>query len=93
MDKKFLWIMSIFFIVFIGIKSLSGFYIDYEWFKANQGLQVFWVMFLTKFKVHALFSVIFVGLFLLNFLLIRILGGEGRIFTPNFLDRIKIPAI
>lgn len=93
MDRKFLWIMSIFFIVFIGIKSISGFYIDYEWFKANQGLQVFWVMFLTKFKVHALFSVIFVGLFLLNFLLIRILGGEGRIFTPNFLDRIKIPAI
>ena len=93
MDKKILWIMSIFFIVFIGIKSLAGFYIDYEWFKANQGLQVFWVMFFTKFKVHGLFSVIFVALFLLNFLLIRILGGKGRIFTPNILDRIKIPAI
>ncbi len=93
MDKKILWIMSIFFIVFIGIKSLAGFYIDYEWFRANQGLQVFWVMFLTKFQVHALFSAIFISLFLFNFLLIRILGGKGRIFTPNILDRIKIPAI
>ncbi len=93
MDKKTIWLISTLFILFIIAKFISGFYIDDEWFRVNEGLQVFWVMLLTKFNVHALFGLVFIGIFMFNFLLIRILGGKGRIFSENILDRIQIPAL
>ncbi len=93
MQKRTLIPVILIIMVFSLLKSVSGFYIDYEWFKANGGLSIFWVMFFTKFNVHAIFSVIFIAIFLLNFLLMRILGGKGRLFSKNFLDRIQIPAV
>ncbi|RPI89919.1 MAG: hypothetical protein EHM32_12105, partial [Spirochaetales bacterium] len=93
MNKKTIWIIALLFLATVGSTSLAGLFLDYEWFKANKGLEVFWVMFLTKFNVHALFSILFIALFLANFLLIRVLGGRGRIFTRNILDRIRIPAV
>jgi len=93
MDKRITFGLLIFFILYFLAKYISGFYIDYEWFRINEGLQVFWVMFLTKFNVQAIFGAIFIFLFLLNFGLIRLIGGKGRFFSENFLDRIQIPAI
>ncbi len=93
MDKRITFGLVIFFILYFLAKYISGFYIDYEWFRINDGVQVFWVMFLTKFNVQAIFGGIFIFLFLLNFVLIRLLGGRGRFFSENFLDRIQIPAI
>ena len=92
-NKKFLIILLVFFILYTVIALTSDFYIDYQWFKINRGLSIFWVLFLTKFQVHAIFGIFFVGLFFLNFLLIRLLGGKGRIFTQNILDRLQIPVI
>jgi len=93
MEKRSILLAVIIVIAFSLLKYLSGFYIDYEWFRVNEGLPVFWIMFFTKFNVHAIFAGLFIGIFLLNFLLIKILGGKGRLFSQNFLDRIQIPAI
>ncbi len=93
MNKRATVFLIIFFALYFFVKYLANFYIDYEWFKINNGLQVFWVLFMTKFNVQAIFGASFIGIFMLNFLLIRILGGKGRFFVENFLDRIQIPAI
>jgi uncharacterized membrane protein (UPF0182 family) len=91
MNKRFLTVLLIIIVLYLIIKYISNFYIDYEWFRLNNGLQVFWVLFMTKFNVQMLFGVSFIIIFMLNFLLIRILGGKGRFFVENFLDRIQIP--
>ncbi len=93
MNKRFLFFLAAFIALYFVLKYIAGFYIDYEWFRQNNGLSVFWVLFMTKFNVQAIFGIIFIAIFLLNFLLIRVLGGKGRFFSENFLDRIKIPAI
>ncbi len=93
MDKKFFYIFTGFIVIYFILKFLSGFYIDYLWFEQNAGLSVFWVLFMTKFNVQALFGIIFIVLFLLNFLMIRLLGGKGWFFAENFLDRLKIPVV
>ena len=90
-DKKFLWALGIFIIIYFLISMTSGFYVDYEWFNINDGLNIFWILFSTKFLVHALYAVIFIALFFLNFLLIKLLGGKGRIFTKNILDKLHVP--
>ena len=91
MYNRFLSVLLIFFVLYLIVKYISGFYIDYLWFSVNNGLQVFWVLFMTKFNVQMIFGISFIVLFMLNFLLIRILGGKGRFFVENFLDRIQIP--
>ena len=93
MNKRAMVIIGILLVLYFLASYISNFYIDYEWFRINNGLQVFWVLFMTKFNVQAIFGVSFIGLFMLNFLLIRLLGGKGRFFVENFLDRIQIPAI
>jgi len=93
MNKKTILIASILLVVFFMLASISNFYTDYLWFKVNHGLNIFWVLFTTKFFVHFLFGLIFAGLFGLNFLLIRVLGGKGRIFSQNILDRLKLPVV
>ncbi|MBN2402188.1 MAG: UPF0182 family protein [Spirochaetes bacterium] len=91
MNKKFVWFLGIFIVLYFVMQIISNFYLDFEWFKIKDGLNIFWTLIFTKFNVTLLFSLIFIILFFLNFLLIRILGGKGRIFTNNILDRIKLP--
>lgn len=93
MNKKFIWIIAAIILIYFAIGNLSGFYTDYEWFRINGGLKLFWILFFSKFNVGFFFTVLFVILFFLNFLLIRILGGKGRIFTNNILDRLKLPVL
>ncbi len=93
MNKRTIWILVIFAVLYMLISFVSSFFIDYEWFRINEGLSIFWILFFTKFNVHSFFAVIFVALFFLNFLLIRILGGKGRIFTHNILSKLHIPLL
>ncbi|TFH41627.1 MAG: hypothetical protein E4G96_05145, partial [Chrysiogenales bacterium] len=93
MNKKLVIGITIFFLIYILISFISGFYIDYEWFRIYGGLSIFWVLLLTKFNVHLLFGLIFVAIFSFNFLLIRLLGGKGRIFASTILSRIQIPVL
>jgi uncharacterized membrane protein (UPF0182 family) len=92
-NKKSIIIFTILLVVFLIIKYTSNFYIDYEWFKINNGTNIFWTLFLTKFNVQMIFGASFIAIFMLNFLLLGLLGGKGRFFVENFLDRIKIPSI
>ncbi|MDH7553478.1 MAG: UPF0182 family protein [Spirochaetota bacterium] len=91
MNKKFLIALIVFMVIYILVYSVGNFYIDYRWFSIYNHLDIFWILFFSKFNVQTLFWGLFVGLFILNFVLIRILGGKGRIFTKNILDRIRIP--
>ncbi|MBN2158326.1 MAG: UPF0182 family protein [Spirochaetes bacterium] len=91
MNKKLIVGTVVFIAGYLLISSLSGFYTNYEWFRINRGLGIFWVLFFTKFNVHILFGIIFVLIFSFNFLLIRILGGRGRIFTSNIMSRLQLP--
>jgi uncharacterized protein len=91
MNKKFVWFLGIFIVLYFLLQMVSNFYLDFEWFKVKDGLNIFWTLLFTKFNVTVLFSIIFIVMFFLNFLLIRILGGKGRIFTNNILDRITLP--
>jgi len=93
MNRKIVIAFITLLIFYIIAKLTASFFIDYEWFKANDGLAIFWVMFFTKFNVQIIFGCIFIILFMLNFIVIRIIGGKGRFFSPNFLDRINIPII
>ncbi|MCP4129665.1 MAG: UPF0182 family protein [bacterium] len=93
MDKKYLWILAIVIIIYLSIGSVAGFYVDFTWFEINKGENVFWTLFTTKFSVHTLFAIVFIAIFFLNFLLIRLLGGKGRIFTHNILDRLQLPVL
>ncbi len=91
MNKKFFWGLAGFIILYFIVQGISRFYIDYEWFRINDHLDIFWTLFFTKFNVQTLFTLIFIGIFILNFLLIRLLGGKGRIFTKNILDKLQLP--
>lgn len=93
MNKRPMIIIALVIAFYFLAKYVAEFYIDYEWFRLNEGLQVFWVLFMTKFNVQGIFGAIFIALFLLNFYLIRVLGGKGRLFVDNFLDRIQVPRI
>jgi uncharacterized protein len=93
MNRKPIFIFIALVIFYFIAKYAAEFFLDYEWFKLNEGLEVFWVLFMTRFNVQALFGILFIGIFMLNFLLIRILGGKGRLFVDNFLDRIQVPKI
>ncbi len=91
MDKRITFGLIIFFVLYFLAKYISGFYIDYEWFRINEGLQVFWVMFMTKFNVQAIFGALFIFLFLANFILIRLIGEKGdsslKIFWTGYRFR------
>ncbi|MCL1865070.1 MAG: UPF0182 family protein [Spirochaetes bacterium] len=93
MNKKTGIVFIILLILYLTIKYISNFYIDYEWFKINNGANIFWTLFFTKFNVQMIFGASFIGIFMLNFLLLGLIGRKGRFFVENFLDRIKIPAI
>jgi hypothetical protein len=93
MNKKYIIIISVFIFFYFILSMTAGIYTDYQWFTAYGGLNVFWTLFFTKFNVHLVFSLLFAGLFLLNFLLIKVLGGKGRIFTSNILNKINIPGV
>ena len=91
MNKKLSLLLIIFIIGYLSIGYIADFYLDFEWFKANNGYDLFWTLLLTKFNVHLIFAIIFILLFSLNFILIRLLGGKGKIFTKNLLDRFNLP--
>jgi uncharacterized membrane protein (UPF0182 family) len=93
MNRKLIWAIALFVVAYFSIGSIADFYVDYEWFRINNGTEMFWVLFFSKFNVGLVFTIIFVALFFLNFLLIRLLGGKGRIFTHNILDRLRIPVL
>ena len=93
MNKKMIIGITLFIIVYAIVSLSSGFYADYEWFRMYKGLNIFWVLFFTKFNVHLLFALIFIGIFSFNFLLIRLLGGKGRIFTSNILSKLQFPLL
>jgi len=93
MNKKWIWIAVVLVVLYISMGQIAEFYVDLTWFKINSGGSVFWTYFLTKFKVQLIFGLIFAAMFLFNFLLIRLLGGKGRIFTANILDRLQIPVL
>lgn len=92
-EKKYILAAAAVAAVFYFASYFSGFYVDYAWFAANSAEESFWVLFFAKFNVHLLFWGIFIALFFLNFLLIRVLAGKGRIFTNNILDRLKLPML
>ncbi len=91
MNKKALIGMIAFIVVYFIVQIVSGFYVDWEWFRINGHLNVFWTLLLTKFNVHGIFSAAFIALFFLNFLLIRLMAGSGRIFTSAILNRLQLP--
>ncbi|HPC42227.1 MAG TPA: UPF0182 family protein [Spirochaetota bacterium] len=93
MNKKYIIGITVFVILYAMISFSSGFYADLEWFRMYKGLNIFWVLFFTKFNVHILFGLIFIGIFSFNFLLIRVLGGKGRIFANNILNRLQLPVL
>lgn len=93
MNRKMIIGITIFIAAYALISLTSGFYADLEWFRMYKGLKIFWVLFFTKFNVHLLFGLIFISIFSFNFLLIRILGGKGRIFTNNILSRLQLPVL
>ncbi|MBN1498213.1 MAG: UPF0182 family protein [Spirochaetes bacterium] len=93
MNKKMIIAITLFIALYALISISSGFYADYEWFRMYKGLNIFWVLFFTKFNVHILFALIFIGIFSFNFLLIRLLGGKGRIFTSNILSKLQLPLL
>ncbi|MBN1533478.1 MAG: UPF0182 family protein [Spirochaetes bacterium] len=91
MKKKHILILAGIVILYIAASSVAEFYFDYRWFGIYGGEVIFWRLLTTKFYVHTFFSLAFIALFFLNFLLIRLLGGSGRIFTAKILDRLKMP--
>jgi uncharacterized membrane protein (UPF0182 family) len=93
MNKKLIVGVVAFILVYALLSILSGIYADYVWFGMHRGLNIFKVLFFTKFNVHLLFGFIFIAIFSLNFLLIRLLGGKGRIFTSTILNRLQLPIL
>src|SRR5512136_2889384 len=89
-NKKYTLLIAGIFILLFTAGSVAEFYVDYEWFSLYGGAVIFLRLFFTKFYVHAAFMLLFIALFFLNFLLIRIMGGKGRIFTANILDRLRL---
>ena len=93
MNKRLLWLLAIFMVLYFAAGYVAKFYIDYEWFRINSALNLFWILFFTKFNVQFLFAILFIILFSLNFLLIKLLGGKSRILTNSILEKIKLPVI
>jgi uncharacterized membrane protein (UPF0182 family) len=93
MNKRLIIGIAVFILVYAFVSFISGFYIDYEWFRIHNGVNIFTVLLFTKFNVHILFGIIFILIFSFNFLLIRLLGGKGRIFTSNILNRMRLPIL
>lgn len=93
MNRKLIYLLAAFMLLYFTIGGISDLYIDYQWFKANEGKEIFFTLFFSKFNVGLIFGIIFIALFALNFLVIRLLGGKGRIFTNNILDKLKIPVL
>ncbi len=93
MNKRLLWSIGAFIIIYFFISLIAGYYADYKWFANNKGTSIFWILYSTKFIVHTIFSVIFILLFFSNFLLIRIMGGKGRIFTKSILDKLNFQVL
>ncbi len=91
MKTKHVVILSIAIIVYILVQLVSEFYVDYRWFSVNGQFNTFWTLFITKFDVQSIFTVLFVLLFAVNFILIRIIGGKGRFFTSDILNRLQLP--
>ncbi len=91
MGRKAITGIVIFILAYFLVQSMAGFYVDVQWFSSYNRLNVFWTLFYGKFYAAAVFFLLFVALFSLNFLLIRLIGGSGRIFSRNILDRIKVP--
>lgn len=58
MNKRVVWILIAFFILYFTLGNTSTFYTDYEWFNINNGLDIFWVLFFTKFNVSLIFGLI-----------------------------------
>jgi hypothetical protein len=64
--------------LYYGLESTADFFADFKWFESYNQLPIFWTLFYGKFIVALVFFLVFVALFALNFLLIRIIGGSGR---------------
>ncbi len=93
MNRKILWGMTIFIVLYFLTQITSHYFIDYEWFTMQGHRNIFWTLFMTKFTVQGMFSLVFIGLFFINVLILRLLAGKGRIFTRNILDRLRIPLL
>ena len=91
MGRKYLAGIFIFILAYFFIQSVAEFYVDLQWFAGYNQVDTFWTLFYGKFYVAVIFFAVFVALFALNFLLIRLIGGSGRIFTKNILDRLQVP--
>jgi hypothetical protein len=91
MGRKYIAGIFIFILGYFLIQSVAEFYVDLQWFAGYNQVDTFWTLFYGKFYVAVIFFFIFVALFALNFLLIRLIGGSGRIFTKNILDRLQVP--
>ncbi len=91
MGRKLIFAFFLLFALYYGLESTADFFADFKWFESYNQLPVFWTLFYGKFIVALVFFLLFVALFALNFLLIRIIGGSGRIFSRNILDRLHIP--
>lgn len=89
--RKLIGAIVLLFVVYYSLSSMAEFYAEYKWFDSYSQANVFWTLFYGKFFVAAIFFIIFVALFALNFLLIRVIGGSGRIFSRNILDRLHMP--
>ena len=93
MNKKLIYLLAGFAIVYLITSTAVNFYTDYVWFTINSGNVIFWTLFLSKFNIGLVFGIIFAVLFSINLLIIRLTGGRGRIFTRNILDRLRIQNI
>jgi hypothetical protein len=69
MNRKVILFIAAFILLYFSMGSISEFFVDYEWFKLNRGPELYWVLFFAKFNVGMAFTVAFVVLFFLNFLL------------------------
>ncbi len=93
MNKRWMTLIAVLIGVYFIVNLTSDLYVDYLWFSFHGGEEVFRTLYLTRYGVHTVFALIFVGLFFFNFFLFRILGGKGRIFSNNILDRLQIPVL
>ncbi|MCX7678370.1 MAG: UPF0182 family protein [Spirochaetes bacterium] len=89
--KRIIGIFLFVVVVYYSVRSIAEFYVEFKWFESYNQLKLFWTLFYGKFFVGLLFFFIFIGLFVFNFVLLRITGGSGRIFSTNILNKIRIP--
>ncbi|MFW6365765.1 MAG: UPF0182 family protein, partial [Spirochaetota bacterium] len=72
-------------VLFVGGIQLANFYVDYAWFDNYGKARTFWTLFLTRYSVHAAFSLGYLLLFGINLLLLRVFVQNGRFFSLTFL--------